>query len=57
MSEITELIEEEPHKFYGPLDNMDKTILHYAWEKNNFELVKIIIDNLFEGTRMLASQK
>ena len=30
---IQELIEEEPHKFYDPIDNMGKTILHYAWEK------------------------
>lgn len=53
---IKEVLEEEPHKFYDSIDNMGKTILHYACEKNNFELVKTILQNLFAGAKMIASQ-
>jgi ankyrin repeat protein len=54
---IKEVLEEFPHRFYSSVDEMDKTILHCACEKNSFEIVKIIIEQLFEGQEMVISNR
>lgn len=54
---IKEVLEEFPHRFYSAVDEMDKTILHCACEKNSFEIVKIIIEQLFEGQEMVISNR
>jgi ankyrin repeat protein len=55
---IQEILSEHPNKFYGPVDEMKKTILHCACEKNAFDIVKIILECLFdEYSRMTVSQR
>lgn len=47
-------LHENKARFYQPIDQMNKTALHIACEKNNFEVVKVIIDKLFGDSESLA---
>lgn len=52
---IRQYLEECPHQFYEGIDEMHKTILHCACEKNSFETVQLVLQCLFDGNKMIAS--
>lgn len=47
--QIEEMLKDKTEMFYLGIDEMDKTVLHIACEKNIFEVVKLILTTLFDG--------
>ena len=45
---VKETLTKNPIKFYQPIDEMNKTALHCACEKNSLEMVKAVIEILYE---------
>jgi palmitoyltransferase ZDHHC13/17 len=50
------MLENHTIKFYQPIDEMNKSALHWACEKNSLDIVKIIIETLFDGNEMIDTQ-
>lgn len=48
---VEKTLTENTSEFYGVIDEMGKTALHLACEKNLFEVVKMIINTLFTGQK------
>jgi hypothetical protein len=47
IKQIEEMLKKQPDEFYGSVDEMGKSALHVACEKNVLELVKLVLDTLF----------
>lgn len=51
---VDKVLTEQPEEFYGVVDEMDKTILHVACEKNVLSIVKLILERLFDNDQPVA---